>query len=58
MRFTYLDNNATTRPDPAVVRGMTHCLTDVWANPVVGPPLRASSPARGWTPPGSNSARS
>ncbi|HEX8341764.1 MAG TPA: aminotransferase class V-fold PLP-dependent enzyme [Tepidisphaeraceae bacterium] len=33
MRFTYLDNNATTRPDPAVVAEMTHYLSDVWANP-------------------------
>ena len=33
MRLTYLDNNATTQPDPAVVAEMTTALTEVWANP-------------------------
>ena len=33
MRLTYLDNNATTQPDPAVVAEMNTYLTDVWANP-------------------------
>jgi cysteine desulfurase len=33
MRLTYLDNNATTQPDPAVVAEMNTYLTEVWANP-------------------------
>lgn len=33
MRLTYLDNNATTQPDPAVVAEMTTYLTENWANP-------------------------
>ncbi len=31
--ITYLDNNATTRPDPRVVQAMTELLTDRWGNP-------------------------
>ncbi len=29
----YLDNNATTRPLPAVVAAMHEALTQSWANP-------------------------
>ena len=29
----YLDNNATTRPDPAVVSAMAEMLTELWHNP-------------------------
>lgn len=29
----YLDGNATTRPDPAVVEAMTECLRQAWGNP-------------------------
>ncbi len=35
-RLTYLDNNATTRPDERVVAAMTRLLTDDWANPSSG----------------------
>jgi cysteine desulfurase len=31
--MTYLDNNATTRPDPRVVAAMTRTLTEEWGNP-------------------------
>jgi cysteine desulfurase len=30
---TYLDNNATTRPDDRVIDAMTDCLRDTWGNP-------------------------
>ncbi len=33
MTTTYLDNNATTRPDPRVVEAMTRMLTEQWGNP-------------------------
>jgi len=33
MDITYLDNNATTRPEPAVVEAMQAALSDYWANP-------------------------
>ncbi len=33
MRLTYLDNNATTQPDPQVVAEMTTYLTEIWSNP-------------------------
>lgn len=33
MSDIYLDNNATTRPDPAVVDAMLACLRTTWANP-------------------------
>lgn len=33
---TYLDYNATTPPDPAVVAAMQHMLTTCWANPSSG----------------------
>jgi len=29
----YLDGNATTQPDPAVVEAMTECLRQAWGNP-------------------------
>lgn len=29
----YLDNNATTRPDPRVIERMNQALTEAWANP-------------------------
>lgn len=29
----YLDGNATTRPDPAVVEAMAECLRQAWGNP-------------------------
>lgn len=32
----YLDNNATTQPDPRVVTAMTRMLTDDWGNPSSG----------------------
>ncbi|MFO7535528.1 MAG: cysteine desulfurase NifS [Kiritimatiellia bacterium] len=33
MRTIYLDNNATTRPDPAVLDAMMPFLTEQWGNP-------------------------
>jgi len=33
MDWIYLDNNATTAPDPAVVRKMTEMHEQLWANP-------------------------
>jgi cysteine desulfurase len=33
MRAVYLDNNATTRPDPEVVAAMLTCLTEDFGNP-------------------------
>jgi cysteine desulfurase len=33
MDVVYLDNNATTRPAPEVVRAMVPYLTDLWGNP-------------------------
>ncbi len=33
MRTIYLDNNATTRPDPAVLAAMMPFLTEQWGNP-------------------------
>ena len=33
MQVVYLDSNATTRPDPAVVQAMLPYLTEWWGNP-------------------------
>lgn len=33
MRTVYLDNNATTRPDPEVIEAMMPFLRDAWGNP-------------------------
>jgi len=33
MNPIYLDNNATTRPDPLVVKDVLNCLQNNWANP-------------------------
>jgi cysteine desulfurase len=33
MQTAYLDNNATTQPDPAVIEAMTEALQGLWANP-------------------------
>ena len=32
-QITYLDNNATTRPDPRVVEAITPVLTEFYGNP-------------------------
>ncbi|HQL54266.1 MAG TPA: aminotransferase class V-fold PLP-dependent enzyme, partial [Phycisphaerae bacterium] len=34
--ITYLDNNATTRPDERVVQAMLPLLTERWGNPSSG----------------------
>lgn len=33
MQLIYLDNNATTQPDPQVVAAMAHSLSEAWGNP-------------------------
>ncbi len=33
MKSIYLDNNATTKPDPLVVEEVTNCIKNIWANP-------------------------
>lgn len=35
-KLTYLDNNATTQPDPRVVAAMTRMLSEDWGNPSSG----------------------
>ena len=39
----YLDNSATTRPTPGVIRAMTECMEEGWHNPssVYGPAVAA-----------------
>ena len=33
MELTYLDSNATTKPEPAVVAAVAECLSETWGNP-------------------------
>ena len=44
-RLVYLDNNATTRVAPEVVKAMLPCLTEHWGNPSSAYDL-ANAPAR------------
>jgi cysteine desulfurase len=44
--LTYLDNNATTRPDPRVVAAMMEILTAEWGNPSSGHEFGAQAAIR------------